>query len=228
MYAGWVMPSYLLPILIRIAAMVLLVFLPDISAAVASEKPYGGGKMARLAKQVWDDPKNTKALDRFLNGQWQYIASAGFPRKSELTELQKKFDDSPEDYLGKIITFQPDRVDIQSLFPGLPQGTHCSKPRYSAEKMLYGQNDVPDKAFLWSSVTSYSDAIKEELPAQADDLKSFLPENSDESGWLVIKINTTCVRAQGKPREEGWDAAEITRGGICPSPWRAVCSFSKR
>lgn len=198
--------------LLRVVTLALAVS----AAASAQADPYANGQMAKLAQHIWEHPNDKKAIQRFFVGQWKYVASVGFPKRDKNEpELQKdKFwealIDTPNYFLGRTVNFYPNAVDRPGLFPGMESTARCGPPRYVAEKEVWEQYVVPPRRFIQTSLaTLYYTAINE-IPELAPELKPF---EEDKNRWILLSMETTCVRAPGKKPEKSTWTAELSKGG---------------
>ncbi|MGC8505067.1 MAG: hypothetical protein ACP5MM_09800, partial [Acidithiobacillus sp.] len=115
--------------------------------------------------------------------------------------------------------FYPDRFDL-SQQPGLKIGTVCHGVSYKVIKQTYGEYEVPDKAFVQTSLSVYEGAIRlndsvrtwQGHKTLSDvDKHALLP--FDERGWIRVRIQTRCVEPGQKP-DNSWEDYEISKGGM--------------
>ncbi|MHB0889478.1 lysozyme inhibitor LprI family protein [Acidithiobacillus sp.] len=203
--------------LLKSTSMLLGVLTLAVSAAASAQAdPYANGQMAKLAQYIWEHPNDKKAIQRFFVGQWKYVASVGFPKrdKNEPESQKDKFweglIDTPNYFLGRTVNFYPNAVDRPGLFPGMESTARCGPPRYVAEKEVWEEYVVPPRRFIQTSLaTLYYTAINE-IPELAPELKPF---EEDENLWILLSMETTCVRAPGKKPEKITWTAELSKGG---------------
>ncbi|MCL5979318.1 MAG: lysozyme inhibitor LprI family protein [Gammaproteobacteria bacterium] len=187
-------------------------------AGIAHADPYANGEMAKLAQHIWAHPKDNKAVKQFLVGQWEYVGAAGFPKRKpgeKVSGFREGLIIAPSYFIGRRISFFPNQVDQGGVAPGLTEEDRCGPPRYFAKKEVYVQYEVPPKTFVQTSLyDGGARAIAEELPSLADAVQPFKPDGPQEvSGWIFLKMDSSCVVAPGKKREKLSWSSELSREG---------------
>lgn len=178
---------------------------------------------AALARKIWKNPRDLQAVRALLVGQWRIIAAVGFMQDRPPAPNSQLFtqgvQDLPKHFLDKTVSFYPDRFDL-SQQPGLKIGTVCHGVSYKVIKQTYGEYEVPDKAFVQTSLSVYEGAIRlndsvrtwQGHKTLSDvDKHALLP--FDERGWIRIRIQTRCAEPGQKP-DNSWEDYEISKGGM--------------
>lgn len=201
--------------------------MPYVTAHADTDADTSRG-LAREALKIWQRPSDKKAIERLMVGKWQYIAAIGYMKDSELShkpedrDFFKMIKDFPKHFIGRTVSFYPNKVGNE-LFPGLKPGSSCVGASYVAKKELYGEYEVPDKAYVQASLAAYLYQIDHNESITTMDRKDRIskdlqhalqpfPDQGSNRGWIIIKVTTTCKEPGTKAEESHW-IAELSRGG---------------
>ncbi|WP_437558046.1 lysozyme inhibitor LprI family protein [Acidithiobacillus sulfuriphilus] len=176
---------------------------------------------ATLAQNIWRNPHDLQAVRALLVGQWRIIAAAGFmqDRPPQNDSLFRSFQELPNDFLGKIISFYPDRFDL-ALLPGIKVGTVCRGVSYEVKKRIYDEYEAPDNGYLGGSLETYSPEIRGDVVLRTWQGRKAL-SNADkhalqtfnDRGWINVTIETQCTEPGRKP-DSSSIGFEISKGGM--------------